>query len=165
VADSASTLLKVACDNAYDKNPDSCSHAAWDVIKARVVANEPHRQANGMIDNMTSNWMEVTVDKAYELAQAGTVVIGGLKGTPHGHVIVIYPGDKLESGGYDYYYPKLKNMLKMRSHGKYPPCMSTSNGSWPGAKSKGDKTVWDPWGNDVVFAKVKFWTPKTKENR
>ncbi len=54
---------------------------------------------------------------------------------------------------------------------KYPLCMSTSIGykpgetdlkkqGWPGAMSKGDKTVWDPWGNDDKFAKVKFWAPK-----
>lgn len=161
VADSALTLLKVACDNAYEKNPDSCSHAVWDVVRGLIDAKEPHRQANPMIDYLIANWREVTVDAGHELAKVGTVVIGGLKGTPNGHVIVMYPGDKVESGGYDYFYAKLKKTLKMRSHGKYPRCMSTSMGSWPGAKSKGDKTVWDPWANDAVFATVKFWTPKT----
>ena len=47
----------------------------------------------------------------------------------------------------------------MRAHGKFPPAMSTSLGSWPGAMSDGDKTVWDPWAN-ASFASVKFWTPK-----
>jgi len=164
VADSAPTLLKVACDTAYDKNPDSCSHAVWDVVKAVVDPKEPHRQANGMIDHLTANWTEVALDKGHELARAGTVVVGGLKGTPNGHVLVIYPGDTAESGGYDYFYAKLKKTLKMRSRGKYPPCMSTSMGSWPGAKSKGDKTVWDPWANDAVFAKVKFWAPKAAKS-
>jgi hypothetical protein len=37
----------------------------------------------------------------------------------------------------------------------------TSLGSWIGALSDGTKTVWDAWGNDQNFAKVKFWTPKT----
>lgn len=46
-------------------------------------------------------------------------------------------------------------------HGKYPPAMSTSLGSWPGAMSDGDKTVWDPWGTDAAFAKVRFWTRRT----
>ena len=25
------------------------------------------------------------------------------------------------------------------------------------AKSKGDKTIWDPWANDGKFAEVVFW--------
>lgn len=45
----------------------------------------------------------------------------------------------------------------MSRTGLYPLAMSTSVGSWPGAMSKGDKTVWDPWGNDDRFAEVKFW--------
>lgn len=113
-----------------------------------------------MIDYLTTNWIEVTSDKGHEEAKAGKVVIGGLKGTSNGHVIVIYPGEKIESGGYDYFYKKQNKMLKMRSHGKFPPCMSTSIGSWPGAMSKSDKTVWDPWANDSIFKKVKFWKPK-----
>jgi hypothetical protein len=113
-----------------------------------------------MIEYLKSNWLEVSLDKGYELAMVGTVVVGGLKGTPNGHVIVIYPGNKIENGGYDYFYKKLGKMLKMRSDGKYPPCMSTSNGSWPGAMSKGDKTVWDPWADSNVFKKVSFWTLK-----
>jgi hypothetical protein len=154
------TVLKVACDNAYDQYPDSCSHAVWSIIRARVNPAEEHRQANAMITYLTTAWKTVTLDEGYTLANTGKVVVGGLEGTTHGHVIVIYPGDKIESGGYDYYYKKQEKMLKMRSHGKYPPALSTSIGSWPGAMSKGDKTVWDPWANDAVFAKVQFWTPK-----
>jgi hypothetical protein len=44
-----------------------------------------------------------------------------------------------------------------RKRGSYPPAMSTSLGSWPGAMSRGDKTVWDPWANDTKFESVKFW--------
>jgi hypothetical protein len=87
------------------------------------------------------------------------VVVGGLKATTNGHVIVIYPGASIDSGGYEYSYKGKPQTL--RSHGKYPPAMSTSLGAWPGAMSDGDKTVWDPWGTDAAFAKVKFWTPKT----
>lgn len=109
-------------------------------------------------------WAPLLGEEGKITCRAGTVVVGGLKGTPNGRVLVVYRGDKMESGGYDYFYAKLKKTLKMRSHGKYPPCMSTSMGSWPGAKSKGDKTVWDPWANDAVFGKVKFWTPKAAKN-
>jgi hypothetical protein len=164
MADDARSLLKVACDNAYDKNPTSCSHAVWDVIRSRVNQQEPHRQANALIKYLADNWEKVALDDGYTLALKGTVVVGGLVGEPNGHVIAVYPSDKTESGGYAYeYYDKKKKAtitLTMRTHGKYPTCMSTSIGSWPGAISKGDKTVWDPWANDETFAKVKFWTPK-----
>ena len=160
MSDEAVSKLKVACDNAYDQYLDSCSHAVWSVMRAMINPNEQHRQANPMIDWLASDWKSVDVETGYTLANAGTVVVGGLKAEPNGHVIVIYPGDKIESGGYEYLYKKQNKMLTLRSHGKFPRALSTSIGSWPGAKSKGDKTVWDPWGNDAVFAKVAFWTPK-----
>jgi hypothetical protein len=107
----------------------------------------------------------VTVDDGWALAQNGIVVIGGLKKPGgHGHVIVIYPGEKKASGGYSYTYKdKTTGLLKndiLRSHGIYPRALSTSNGSWPGAKSNGDKTVWDPWAKDEIFGDIKFWTKK-----
>jgi hypothetical protein len=154
------TALKVACENAYDQYPGSCSHAVWSIIRACVNPKEEHRQANSMIDYLAANWTETTVDEGHAAAKSGVVVVGGLKGTSHGHVIVIYPADKIESGGYEYYYEKLKKKILMGSHGKYPPCLSTSIGTWPGAMSKGNKSIWDPWANDAVFAKVKFWKPK-----
>lgn len=160
MSDNAVTQLKVACDNAYDQYPGSCSHAVWSVIRAIVNPKEEHRQANAMIVYFGKNWKTVDLEEGYKLANEGKVVVGGLEGTTNGHVIVIYPGDKIESGGYEFLYKKENKMLKMRSHGKFPRALSTSIGSWPGAMSKGDKTVWDPWGNDEVFKKVAFWTPK-----
>ena len=154
-------LLKAACDSAYDKNPESCSHAVWDVIKGRVNSQEPYRQANELIDYLSANWKKITLDEADELANKGSVVIAGLKGTNHGHVVVVYPGPRILNGGYQYLWKKGNKMLTLRGTGKYPPCMSTSIGTWPGAMSKGDKTVWDPWAKDEVFAKVEYWTPKT----
>lgn len=156
----SATALKVACDNAYDQYPDSCSHAVWSIIRACANPNETHRQANPMIDYLAANWLETNVDDGLTAAKSGTVVVGGLKGTSNGHVVVIYPSDKIESGGYEYFYAKLKKNMTLRSHGKFPPCLSTSIGTWPGAMSKGEKSVWDPWANDAVFAKVKFWMPK-----
>jgi hypothetical protein len=157
MADEPVTRLKVVCDNAYEKHPNSCSHAVWHVIRVMINPDEPYRQANPLIDYLISKWREVSLDDGYALAGKGIAVVGGLKGSSNGHVLVIYPGDKLESGGYD--YPYQGKTLKMRSHGKYPPCMSTSIGSWPGAMSDGDKTVWDPWANDQIFDTVKFWSP------
>lgn len=48
-------------------------------------------------------------------------------------------------------------LIKARATGLYPLAMSTSIGSWPGAMSNGDKTVFDAWGKDLSFSKVKFW--------
>ena len=123
--------------------------------------------ANLLVDFLvgSSDWKEVTVDVGWRLAQQGVVVIGGLKKAGgHGHVIVIYPGEKIASGGYTYTYKDKKTgkdkVDTLRSHGLYPRALSTSIGSWPGAKSKGDKTVWDPWASDDVFTDVDFWTKK-----
>lgn len=152
-------LLKAACNNAYDKNPDSCSHAVWDVIKGMVNPQESYRQANELIDYLSANWKKIPLDAVDGLANKGVVVVAGLKGTNHGHVIVVYPGPRILNGGYEYLWKKNK-MLMLQGTQKYPPCLSTSIGSWPGAMSKGDKTVWDPWANDEVFAQVEYWTPK-----
>jgi len=102
----------------------------------------------------------VTLDDGYAAANAGAVVVGGKKETGHGHVILIYPGDKIMNGGYQYFWAKGKKYLTLPGKALYPRCLSTSLGSWPGALSCGDKTVWDPWGNDEKFKLVSFWTPK-----
>jgi len=158
----AVSKLKAAADAAYDKNPDSCSNAVWDVLRAVVDTKTPYRTANVLVDYMAANWQEVSVDKAAELASQGVVVVGGKKETTNGHVIVVYPDLAQNSGGYPVPAKDGKTRAQ-RSHGKFPPAMSTSiNKRWPGAMSRaGEKTVWDPWGDDAQFALVKFWTPKT----
>lgn len=156
VPDAVATL-KTACDQAYEAAKDSCSHAVMSVIHAVLDAGMVHRNANGLIDHMTTSWTEVTLDDGHYLANLGRVVVGGKKESSHGHVVVVYPGDKISNGGYQYYWKKGKKNLVMPATGKYPRCLSTSSGSWPGALSKGDKTVWDPWGSDANFAAVKFW--------
>lgn len=158
----ASETLKAVCDEAYEKNPKSCSHAVWAVIRGIVNGSEVYRQANELIDHLGKEWKEVTLDEAHELANKGIVVVGGAKADTNGHVIIVYPGEKKDTGGYETFNKKLNKTVTVgKRKMKYPLCMSTSIGVWPGAKSKGDKTVWDPWGNDTTFAKVKFWTPKS----
>jgi hypothetical protein len=165
--EAAVAKLKKASDEAYAKYNSSCSHAVWYVLTQIVNPDAKYKVANALIDDLSSSsyWKEVSVDDGWALAQKGIVVIGGLKQPgDHGHVIVIYPGEKKASGGYAYTYKdkatgKMKNDI-LRSHGTYPRALSTSQGSWPGAKSKGDKTVWDPWAKDDVFDDVKFWTRK-----
>lgn len=161
--------LKTACDAAYVANPTSCSNAVWDVIKGLVNEDEPFRNANGLVDFMTASWKAVTLDDGFDLANKGTVVVGGTKNTKgHGHVIVIYPGPKKPAGGYSYWYKKANKYVLLPPKGLYPLALSTSIGAsssldWPGVMSCGDKTVWDPWGDDPRFAEVHFWTPKAAE--
>ena len=158
--------LKAACDEAYGKYGNSCSHAVWYVLQKLVDANTTYLEANQLVDFLVgdSGWKEVSVEDGWKLAGQGIVVIGGLKKPGgHGHVVLIYPGAKIESGGYSYTYKDKKGQTKpdtLRSHGLYPRALSTSRGSWPGAMSKGDKTVWDPWADDDTFKEVKFWTRK-----
>ena len=89
------------------------------------------------------------------------MVVGGSKAQiGHGHVIAIYPGTKIPNGGYQYFYKPANKYLLLKSSGLFPRALSTSMGRvWPGAMSKGDKTVWDPWGKDDAFEQVRFWAP------
>ena len=156
----AAAKLKQACDEAYDAHNDSCSHAVWYVLKKIQNADEPFRDANTLVDYMTGNWDKVTADVGLDLANLGQVVVGGKKEPGHGHVIVIYPGNMILNGGYQYYWTKGKKYLTLPGDKLYPRCLSTSIGSWPGAKSKGDKTVWDPWADNDKFERVLFWASK-----
>lgn len=153
--------LKKACDKAYDSNKTSCSNAIWDVIREIGDKNETYRVANVLLDHMKANWQSVSLEEGFKLANLGVLVVGGAKADPNGHVIAIYPGEKVTNGGYPYYYEKEKKYLTLKGNKQLPRCLSTSKSTWPGAMSKGDKTVWDPWGNDLKFSQVKFYTPKT----
>ena len=157
--------LKKACDDAYATYSCDCSHAVWYILKQLADKDTQWLEANQLMHTLSTNssaWKEVSVDEGWALAQKGIVVVGGLQAKGHGHVIVIYPGEKIDSGGYLYTYTDKKTNTQktdtLRSHGKYPRALSGSLGSWPGAKSKGDKTVWDPWADDDKFANVTFWT-------
>jgi len=126
----------------------------------------PHRSANELIrflNNQSTGWAPVDLPRGYELANRGAVVVGGLKSQPNGHVVVIYPGNMKPRGGYAAIIRG--KVTKIPFKGSYPLAASTSIGSWPGAISLGDKTVWDPWGNDEKFADVKFWAPLTSPRR
>jgi hypothetical protein len=160
LSDAAARLKKI-CDDAYDNNAGSCSNAVWDVIKNAINPKEPYRVANELIDCLSRDWKTVSLEDGFQLANKGIVVIGGAKATPNGHVIAIYPGDKKQNGGYLYFWKKEKKNIVMRATGFYPRALSTSMGQWPGARSRGDKTVWDPWGSDDAFDDVEFWTPKS----
>jgi hypothetical protein len=148
--------LKAACDEAFVQHPHSCSHAVWHVIK-KYNPNQPYLTANSLVHTFSTNpqWQEVQLFELSQLASEGSLVVGGATGQSHGHVIVVYPGQTKDSGGYSYKNRKSGKMEKARSLGIYPLAMSTSMGSWPGAKNNGDKTVIDPWPN--TFSSVRFW--------
>jgi hypothetical protein len=148
--------LKARADEAYEKHPGSCSHSVWHVIQL-YKADQAWINANGLVDQLagSSDWEAVDVQQAGDLARAGALVVGGKKESGNGHVIVVYPGPDQAAGGYS--YTRNGQAQTLRTRGSYPPAMSTSLGSWPGAMSRGDKTVWDPWANDAKFAQVKFW--------
>ncbi|QPF75635.1 hypothetical protein G8A07_23765 [Roseateles sp. DAIF2] len=148
--------LKKVADEAYEKHPGSCSHAVWHVIK-RYAPEQPYRTANSLIAFMTGDkhWKEVPVSDLNERVNRGELIVGGLTDQPNGHVILVYPGTPKPSGGYA--YTRKGKSLTMPARGMYPRAMSTSLGNWAGAKSKGDKTIWDAWASDEKFAQVKFW--------
>ena len=150
--------LKRTCDEAYAQYGSSCSHAVWYVI-SQYDPSQQYRQANQLVEYLATSpkWQPVAVNELSGLASQGTLIVGGLeKASGNGHVIVVYPGPEKPNGGY--YTPRSSGKIqKVSSTGSYAPAMSTSMGQWPGAKSYGDKTVWDPWGNDADFKKVRFW--------
>ncbi len=164
--DSASkaSALKVIMVDAYDKNPSSCSHVVSQVIQnTKPELKWKHIQANQQIDWFNKNWKKIDLLRAYELANSGKVVVLGVKGDSHGHVMLVYPGMKKKSGGFKFLQKKTGKTLEMKpvkdADGKeklWPLAISGSNGSWPGAKSRGEFTVRDPW-SDADWAKVVFW--------
>ena len=148
--------LKQACDAAYALHPHSCSHAVWHVIK-QYLPNQPWMNANALVEHLRgqAHWKVVASGQVGRLAREGVLVVGGKTESSNGHVIVVYPGGDLPAGGYT--YTKNGKTETLRTRGSYAPAMSTSQGAWPGAMSKGDKTIWDPWANDAKFAQVTFW--------
>ena len=56
--------------------------------------------ANEIIDlvSQSPNWSEVPLDKCQDLANAGSLIILGLKGDVHGHVDIVCPGRPKSSG-------------------------------------------------------------------
>jgi len=152
----AAEKLKSAADEAYNLYPNSCSHAVWHVMK-QFIPNQPYVTANTLLMQLEGDprWKQVQVYELEKQANEGALIVGGLTEKPNGHVVVVYPGKAKMAGGY-------KAMMKGKSDtvgpkGPYALAMSRSMGSWPGASSRGDKTVWDPWANDSKFSKVRFW--------
>src|SRR5688572_9520071 len=97
--------LQDACDAAYTAHKTSCSHAVTAIIHALHDPKYTHQQANPLVDWLRVNWSEVSLEDGFSAANLGAVVVGGKKeDATNGHVIVIYPGDKIYNGGYQYYW-------------------------------------------------------------
>ncbi len=149
----AATRLKEICDEAYDKFPNFCNQSTKYVLEKLVDPACPLEEANRMIDRIVSaGWKEIDDDTAWTLANAGTVVVCGLKSTTgEGHVLVVYPGDRKMRGGFTCAgtnYPEVGEF--------FPRSMSTSSAAWCGTRSKGDKTIRDAW-SATDWPGVKRW--------
>lgn len=147
--------LKNAADEAYNLYPNSCSHAVWHVVK-QYIPDQAYITANMLLTQLVCDprWKQVNVGELEKLANEGVLIVGGLAETPNGHVVVVYPGKAKMAGGYA--FTKAGKVQFVQARGPYALVMSRSMGSWPGAMSKGDKTVRDPW-SEAKFADVKFW--------
>lgn len=149
--------LKSAADEAYRLYPNSCSHAVWHVLK-QYTPDKKYVTANVMLAYLECDprWIRAQVHELEKYANEGVLIIGGLAETPNGHVVVVYPGKSKMAGGYPFTHAGKVQIVGAK--GPYALAMSTSmSSSWPGTMSKGDKTVWDPWGSDRKFSKVRFW--------
>lgn len=153
----AAAKLTAAGRAGYDANPNDCSHSIWTMLKLMGSPNEPYRTANSLMAYMASagsGWRRViTLEEASQLANAGKVVIGGLA-VPggNGHVVMVMPGPMRPSGGF-----MMPDGKVQRSNGMFPPSVSGASSTWPGARSRGEKTVRDPW-SAADWPKVSFWT-------
>ena len=152
--DAAAAALTKAGQDGYDAYPKDCSHSIWVMLKLMGSPDEPYRTANDLmryVASQGSGWHRVlTVEDASKLANQGKVVLGGLAG--HGHVVMVMPGPPHASGDYD-----TGGGAVQRSMGAFPPSASGASSSWPGARSRGEKTVRDPWPK-AQWPMVTFWT-------
>ncbi len=152
--------LKSACAVGRTTFPADCSGAAKS-IASQLAYTLPDLTANQLVDyfNESKNgWTIVDETRAQTLADAGKLVIAGKKGSPNGHVVVVYPGAKKKSGGYTYIDKKSGKQMTAADHGLYPRACSSSLGGWPGGVSDGDKTVFDSWGSGVNYVGVRYWS-------
>ena len=155
-ADAVAALTKAGQDG-YDAYPRDCSHSIWTMLRLMGSADEPYRTANELMSHMASQgsgWHRVlTVEDASKLANEGKVVLGGLA-VPggHGHVVMVMPGPWHASGGFD-----MGGGRMAQNHGAAPPSASGASSSWAGARSRGEKTVRDPWPQ-LQWPMVTFWT-------
>ena len=147
--------LKAAGQAGYDKFPHDCSHSVWEMLH-QMGMDEPYRTANvlmGYLSSASSGWRKVDVIEAGRLANEGKVVIGGLASqSGSGHVVMVMPGASKPAGGF-----RMNSGKMLPQSGSFPLSASGAASSWPGAHSRGEKTVRDPW-TPSDWPYVTFWT-------
>lgn len=112
-------LIDACCqarENA-DLRPDdetSYCNVAVAFIASKMSCSElMGLMANDMCDYFTArpdNWTPTPIEKAQELANAGSLVIACQKGDPHGHVVVCMPGLQKTSGKWNCQVPSVINV-------------------------------------------------------
>jgi hypothetical protein len=132
------------------------------IIAKEMGVDLPDYDANHLVDYFNdpkNGWVSVSEQDAQDAADSDRLVVAGKKATPNGHVVVVMPGRMKSSGGYNYTDKKTGKLMTAADHGRYPRSCSTAMGGWPGAISKGEKTVFDSWGSAKGYEGVKYWTP------
>ena len=99
----ATEKLKNATNQAYNLNPKSCSHAVWPVIK-QYLPDQPYNMANALLLQLECDprWVQINVTEVADLANEGTLIVGGLAEAKNGDVIVVYPGNSKPAGGFTF---------------------------------------------------------------
>lgn len=102
-------LVDAICE-AYDRYTSSqynnklgvtyCNLAAQDIAESLGCQDLEGKLANEMIDAIMNSreWSEVSMEKAQDLANQGSLVFATLKEMPHGHICVVRPGQPKSSG-------------------------------------------------------------------
>jgi hypothetical protein len=166
MAEATTVDLKGACVEARLLNPDNCSGLVRHVAKMMGVPM-PDVDANHLVDyfeDPANGWEVVDESTAQSSADANRLVVAGKKNVgSSGHVVVVFPGGKKASGGYEYFYKPLKKNLTMKNDGDFPRMCGTGKSDWPGVESEGEKTVYDAWASATKYADVKYWRAPSKK--
>lgn len=134
--------ILAACEKHYKIHSQSCS--GFVLAVAGELGHRLAGNADGIIDQLESSWTKIDRAKAIEAAQAGVLIIVGLKSHEHnpprghGHVAVVV-------GGALYL-------------GKYPLVWGGSSGR---AQSAGTKSVGEVWRNTDRDG-VRYYQPPMK---
>jgi hypothetical protein len=94
--DMAETRVKVLCEKHWERWKSDCSGFLKAV--AADLGITLIGQANSLIDSMASvPWLPLESDAANAVRYAGPgyLVVGGLKATPNGHVVIVVPGSAI----------------------------------------------------------------------
>ena len=141
--------LEDVAHTAYDTYSHDCSHSIWFVLKQTVDPNQPYMVADQLMASIKrpgSGCGRCSLRKRL-IPPTGAWWCWAAAKTGHGHVVVVMPGPWHAAGGFS----------GLPEQGSYPPSMSGSMSSWQGARSRGERTVRDPWGA-ADWPQVTFWT-------